>query len=211
MLKRLLKNKKPQIYFILDPTALEGEDLLSAARAAIKAGIKIIQYRDKCGSAKQILANAKKLRQLTRKQRVVFIINDRVDIALACGTDGVHLGQDDLPVAEARKILGPGKMIGLSAASLEQIKKGQKTSADYLGFGPLFKTPAKPGARPLGLKKLAAAVKYSKKPLVAIGGIDQKNIAQVIRTGVPMIAVRGVFRKNLSLSSALTALTKALN
>lgn len=210
MRPKILKNSLPQIYFILDPEAIRGETVASAARAAIRAGIRIIQYRDKTGPAGRMLKNARILRRLTREHGVTFIINDRTDIALACGSDGVHLGQDDLPVAEARKILGPDKIIGLSVTSLAQVRRAQKTSADQLGIGPIFATPAKPKAKTLGLKNLARAVKISKKPLVAIGGLNQDNICEVLQTGVKMAAVRGAFRRGQKLYPALLELKKGL-
>jgi thiamine-phosphate pyrophosphorylase len=147
---------------------------------AIKGGAKIIQYRDKHASKKEYFAAAKKIAQLCKKKKVVFIINDYPDICKAIDADGVHLGQDDMPVSKARQIVGEDKLIGLSTHSIAESIKGAQSGADYISFGPVFETPSKPGWQPRGLVNLRKVLSKVKVPVVAIGGIDKNNIKAVV-------------------------------
>ncbi|PIS31402.1 thiamine phosphate synthase [Candidatus Saganbacteria bacterium CG08_land_8_20_14_0_20_45_16] len=193
------------LYLVTDPQF----DHIKGAKAAIAGGVKIIQLRDKGGDKKKYLGLAKKMRALTSSAGVTFIVNDYVDIAKEVGADGVHVGQDDLKkttVAKIRKVLGDDKIIGVTTRDLEQAKKAEKDGADYVSLGPIFKTPSKPGVEPRGVKKLAQVVKALRIPVVAIGGIDQSNVKQVLGTGCSRFAVIRAVLKHKSPASAIKKL-----
>lgn len=155
-----------------------------------KGGAGIIQLRYKKADTRQFLAMALKVKDICAAYQIPFIINDRIDIALACHADGVHLGQSDLPVAMARKILGKDKIIGLSIEDECQIFDSQNKYADYLAVSPVFLTDSKKDIKmPLGLKGLKRAVENSQKPVIAIGGIHRHNIQSVMQQGSCGIAV----------------------
>jgi len=162
---------------------------IKIARKAIADGAKIIQLRDKKASKDKILKWAKQIGNIARRAGVIFIINDYVDIAKKVDADGVHLGQDDLSIDKARKILGPNKIIGASTHSFTQAMRAQKQGADYIAVGPIFSTPTKPGVKAVGLGLLRKVVQKVKIPVVAIGGIDRSNIGKVIKTGCKRAAV----------------------
>ncbi len=140
-------------------------------------------------SKKDIYKEAVSLRSLTLKHKTTFIINDYVDIALMVDADGVHLGQEDMPIEEAKKILGNGKIIGISTHSLKQATDAQRAGADYIGFGPIFRTTTKDAGRPQGINALIEIKRHIKIPLVAIGGITPENAHDVLRSGADAIAV----------------------
>ena len=159
------------------------------AGAAIAAGIGIVQVREKEGSARRALEIALALRAATREHGALLLVNDRLDLALAADADGVHLGQDDLPVAAARAILGPDALIGLSITDPSQLVAPDVREADYLGVGAVFPTASKADARYTGLELLAAARAAVDLPIVAIGGITEENAATAIRAGADVLAV----------------------
>jgi thiamine-phosphate pyrophosphorylase len=183
------------LYLVTDPQF----DHIKGAKAAIAGGVKIIQLRDKGGDKKKYLGLAKKMRALTKKDGVTFIVNDYVDIAKAVGADGVHVGQDDLQkttVKKIREVLGEDKLIGVTTRNLNQAKKAEKDGADYVSLGPIFATPSKPGIEPRGVKKLAQVVQSLRIPVVAIGGINQFNVKEVLGVGCSRFAViRAVLKK----------------
>jgi len=161
--------------------------LLERVFAALKGGTAMVQYRCKAGNAD--LETARALAAACRDFKVPFLVNDSVELALACDADGVHLGQGDQPAVEARRLLGPGKLLGVSAHTVEQALKAEMQGADYLGVGTIFPTQSKDDAHPAGLavlKKIRMAVKI---PLIAIGGIDARNCAEVIAAGADGVAV----------------------
>jgi len=155
---------------------------------ALRAGVKCIQYRDKDLSRREIYGNAVTLRELTRFFDATFIINDHADIALAVDADGVHLGQDDLPLKEARKIMG-GRIVGISTHNLDQAKEAELGGADYIGFGPVFYTATKDAGAPKGIDNLRAVKENVSIPVVAIGGISLDNISSVISAGADAVAL----------------------
>jgi thiamine-phosphate pyrophosphorylase len=156
----------------------------------IKGGIKIVQYREKEKPMREKYNECMQLRSLTNKHDVLFIINDHVDLALACKADGVHLGQDDLPVSEARALLGNDKIIGVSTHSPAQAQKAQDDGADYIGAGPIFRTSTKEDVcAPVGLEYLDYVAKNINIPFVAIGGIKEHNIKSIIEKGARRIAL----------------------
>ena len=159
------------------------------------AGVKWVQYRDKEKSRREIYEEAIRLRKLTKDFNAVFIVDDYADIALAVDADGVHLGQDDLPIEEARKIMGNNKIIGISTHSLEQAKEAEKGGADYIGFGPVFRTTTKDAGMPKGTDMLKEIKRQVHLPVVAIGGINIENIRSVLDTGVDAVAVASAILK----------------
>ncbi|MCM8765494.1 MAG: thiamine phosphate synthase [Candidatus Omnitrophica bacterium] len=186
----MLKIFKPSLYVILD-LDLPGlsKDPLTLAEDLCTGGVDILQLRAKNSSGKYLFEIGKKLRELTRKNKKILVINDRVDIAQAVAADGVHLGQEDLPVEYARAILGKDKIIGISTHSLAQARKAHLSKVDYLSVGPVFKSPTKPELKPLGTVFLKKIVKISRLPVVAIGGINLKNLPEVLACGVNYVAV----------------------
>jgi thiamine-phosphate pyrophosphorylase len=156
---------------------------------SLRSGVKWIQYRDKNSSRIEIYEHALKLRKLTNEFKTVFIVNDHVDIALAVQADGVHLGQEDLPLQEARKILTSKKIIGISTHSLEQAINAEKQGADYIGFGPIFHTKTKDAGEPKGTQMLKEVKQIIKIPVVAIGGINVDNLNSVLDSGADAVAV----------------------
>ncbi|NLZ44285.1 MAG: thiamine phosphate synthase [Clostridia bacterium] len=156
----------------------------------LAAGIRIIQYREKEKNLREKYAEAKILRRMTRESGALFLVNDHVDLALLVEADGVHIGQDDLPLPEVRKLLGPGKIIGVSTHSPEQARRAVAEGADYIGVGPLFATATKKDVcPPVGLGYLDFAVKEILIPLVAIGGIKEYNLEEVCRHGARCVAM----------------------
>ena len=160
------------------------------AQLAIGGGADTIQFRQKEGSTKQMIRVAEQMQALCKRAGVTFIINDRVDVAIASQADGVHLGQDDFPIPLARKLLGEKAIIGGSAGSMEEARKCLLEGADYIGFGPVYPTASKEDAGPAaGLGLLKQIVEAIPLPIIAIGGITADNTSPVIQTGVHGIAV----------------------
>ena len=158
--------------------------------ALLAAGIRLIQLRDKHASSGELYVSAQGVAGSVRKTGGIFIINDRADVARAVDADGVHVGQDDLPVESARALMGPGKLIGYSTHVLEQVKEAERSSADYIAFGPIFPTSSKENPDAVvGLEGLAEARKATRKPLVAIGGITLENARAVMEAGADSVAV----------------------
>jgi thiamine-phosphate pyrophosphorylase len=155
---------------------------------ALNAGIRFIQYRDKDRTRREIYYEAVRLRELTRSFEAVLIINDHADIALAVDADGVHLGQDDLPLEEARKIMRD-RIIGISTHDLEQAREAESGGADYIGFGPVFETLTKDAGSPKGIDNLRLITQNITVPVVAIGGINGGNLRQVLDAGADAAAV----------------------
>jgi thiamine-phosphate diphosphorylase len=176
------------LYVILDP---ERADPLELAEAAIRGGARLLQLRDKRGNSAETLRLAEAVAARARRERVVFIVNDRVDLALAAGADGVHLGQQDLPVAAARTIAGHRLIIGCSTNTVAEARQAVGEGADYLGVGAMFPTSSKRDTRPAGIGRLQEIRAAVSIPIVAIGGITPANAAEVIRAGADMIAVIG--------------------
>jgi len=168
-------------YFITDAT-LSRAGNFNDVKNALKAGVGFIQYRNKYPDDKQAFREALRLRRLCKN--VIFLVNDRVDIALAVGADGVHLGREDLPLKIARKLLGKKKIIGLTVHNLAQALQAERQGADYLGVAPIFKTGTKKDAGlPCGVGLIKKIKKHCRLPIVAIGGINLSNAEEVIRSG----------------------------
>ena len=175
---------------ITDTRQGSGRDHVEIARAALVGGAEMIQLRDKTGSLRELLPQACAIRLLCRSHGALLIVNDRLDLALAAEADGVHLGQEDLPAAQARGLLGPGRILGVSTHSLAQAQAAQATGADYIGFGPIFATGTKnTGYTPRGLEGLRAIRQAVCLPILAIGGITLENVTAVIAAGATAPAV----------------------
>ena len=186
--KLMFEDKKLYLVTNSDKFASE-DDFLNAVAAAIKGGVDILQLREKNKSASEILDLGKKVKLLCAEYGVTFIVNDRVDIAYVLEADGVHLGQDDMDVASARKILGPNTIIGISTHAPEQAIKAVEDGADYIGVGPVFTTPTKPGRPSVGLEYVKWISENINIPAFAIGGIDLSNAGEVVANGLKRIAV----------------------
>jgi thiamine-phosphate pyrophosphorylase len=178
------------LYVVTDAKLSRGRSHLDIVRAAIQGGATVVQYREKEATIQRMVGEARELRQLCREAGVPLIVNDRVDVALAVGADGVHLGVHDFPVPIARRLLGPDRIIGFSPETLEEARMAEVDGADYLGVGSVFGTATKADAGPpiglAGLRKVIAAVSI---PVVGIGGVHAHNAAQVIRAGAAGVAV----------------------
>jgi thiamine-phosphate pyrophosphorylase len=178
-------------YVLTDATLSHGRSHVEVAREAIAGGADVIQFREKDAPGRVLYEIAREIRRLTDDAGVPFIVNDRVDVALAAVADGVHVGQDDLPATEARRLIGPDRILGVSAASLEEALSAERDGADYIGFGPVFEARGtKPDAAPpRGLELLAGVCDQCAVPVIAIGGIDHGNVARVIAAGAAGVAV----------------------
>ncbi len=178
------------LYALTDEGLSKGRTTISVVDAMLSHGIKILQYREKEKKAGPMLEECLKLRAMTRAAGCTFIINDHVDIALLCDADGVHVGQEDLPVAAVRQLIGPDKIIGLSTHSPAQCKQAIIDGADYIGVGPLFATKTKKDVcEPVGYEYLDYVVKNHDIPHVAIGGIKLHNIGEVFQHGAKCCAL----------------------
>ena len=177
-----------RLYLILDRSVHSYEKLFEIAKKAMVAGVDVMQLRDKTGQAKEILDFSRRILGMT-KGRVPYIINDRVDLAMVSGSSGVHLGQDDVPLVTARKLMGEKALIGVSCQTFAHAQKAERGGADYIGFGSVFKTLTKPDRQPLDAELLKKVFKDIKIPVFAIGGIDLANVVQLKTIGVDRIAV----------------------
>ena len=178
------------LYLVTDRTLSLGRSTVEVVRAAIRGGVSCVQLREKGCSTREFMDEARLLKALLAGTGVPLFINDRLDVALAVGADGVHLGQNDLAIADARRLVGNRMIIGISAESVADAIRAEAEGADYIGASPVFTTPTKTDtAPPLGLDGLRAIRRAVQLPLVAIGGIDADNAAQVLRAGADGLAV----------------------
>ncbi len=180
------------VYVITDRFINPKRSHLDIARAAVEGGAFVLQLRDKEATTRQLLEWAREIRDLTRRTGTLFIVNDRVDIALAADADGIHVGDDDMPVPIARRLLGAGKIIGRSVANEKEALQAVAEGADYVSIGSIFTTSTKPDAgEPVGVEmvKRVRQVLPPHYPLVAIGGINLQNAAAVFEAGADAVAV----------------------
>ncbi|MBI9089027.1 MAG: thiamine phosphate synthase [Desulfobacterium sp.] len=178
------------IYLVTDSGLCREKTLEFTVTEALRAGVCCVQLREKNSTTRGFVETALRVKASMADVDVPLIINDRIDVALACGADGVHIGQDDMPAVLARKLLGPDKIIGLSVESWEDVEAAQELDVDYLGVSPVFPTPTKTDTKTVwGLEGLARIRAFSRHPLVAIGGLDAANARDVIRAGADSIAV----------------------
>ncbi len=180
----------PSLYLVTDGPLSKRRAVDWIVAQALKGGVTMVQLREKEASTRDFLALAEKVLALTRPSRVPLLINDRVDVALAVDADGVHLGQNDMDYAVARRLLGPDKIIGLSVESVEQAEAAQSIDVDYLGVSPIYRTPTKEELRTaIGIDGLRRIKKFTRHLLVAIGGMNKETIPDVVRAGADGIAV----------------------
>ena len=183
-------NKKDMLlYAVTDRTWLRGRSLKEAVEESLKGGVTFLQLREKELSEEEFLREAEKIKEVVKRYRVPFIINDSVDVAIRCDADGVHVGQKDTAVLDVRKRIGENKILGVSAQTVEQAVAAEKAGADYLGVGAVFSTSTKPDAVDVSfdtLKEICSAVSI---PVVAIGGIGRENIMRLRGSGIDGVAV----------------------
>lgn len=165
-----------KLYLVTDSVILRGRDFYKCIEDAIKGGVTMVQLREKDISGKEFLERAIKLRELTKRYGVSFVINDRVDIALLCDADGVHVGQSDIGAKEARRLLGEDKIVGVSARSVEEAKTAKEDGADYIGIGAMFATSTKLDAKSVSLETVENIKSNVDIPFVLIGGINLENL-----------------------------------
>ncbi|MCP5107138.1 MAG: thiamine phosphate synthase [bacterium] len=175
---------------------ITGGDHLEIARKACNAGARVLQYRDKQASRRRLLENARKIREITAASNTLFIVNDYIDIALLAGADGVHLGQDDIPVFDARGLVPPGFIIGISTHSLQQALEAETQGADYIGSGPVFATPTKEDYIPIGVGTVKQVLVSVSIPVVTIGGLNLENLHQLRQVGAKNFAMVRAFQEN---------------
>ena len=176
-------------YVITDQHLAGNRSILDVVRAAIRGGATVIQMREKEATTRELVDMGRALHAITREAGVPLIVNDRVDIALAIDAEGVHLGVDDMPVPLARKLLGPGKIVGASPETVHQAMQAERDGADYLGIGDVFGTGTKPDAgQPIGVEGLRRIVKAVSIPVVGIGGITAENAGAVVQAGAAGVA-----------------------
>ena len=186
----IMKHWNLRLYLITDEYCLPpGRNLFDAVEEALQAGVTLVQYREKNGQGKGMLEKARKLIALCHKYNVPLLVNDRLDIAILSGADGVHLGLDDIPVAEARRLAGEDFLIGATAHNVEEALAAEKAGADYLGCGAVFATHTKKDTVPLGLDGLQAIRQAVRIPIAGIAGITTENYQQVLGTGADGVAV----------------------
>jgi thiamine-phosphate pyrophosphorylase len=180
----------PTLYLVTDPALAGGRPLAEVVRAAVKGGATVVQLRDKEAGGRALLEQARSLKALLDPLGVALIVNDRVDVAVAAGAAGCHVGQNDLPAAAARALLGPEPILGISLDRIEQIAEVDPEIVDYVAHGPFAATATKPDAgAPVGVAGLAAVRARTRLPLIAIGGIDNGNAGEAVRAGADGIAV----------------------
>ncbi len=178
------------LYLVTDRQLSKGRGLEEVVGSAVKGGVTMVQLREKEASTREFIEIARRLKTLLSACGVPLIINDRIDVALAAEADGVHIGQSDMPYADARRLLGPEKIIGLSVETMDEVVSANALDVDYVGISPVFTTPTKTDTfRPFGIEGLREAVRLSTHPTVAIGGINLSTAAEVLAAGADGLAV----------------------
>ena len=201
-----------QLHILTDTVLQSRFSHVELTRLAIRGGADTIQFRQKIGATREMIEIAQQIRQLCTDSGVTFIVNNRVDVAIAAGADGVHLGQDDFPILLARKLLGESRIIGGSAVTLEEAQKCLTEGADYIGFGPVYPTASKEDAGPVtGIGLLKQVVEVIPLPIIAIGGVSVENTPEVMQAGIHGIAVISAVCCQENPEQATRALYKTLH
>lgn len=200
-----------RLYAITAENNHPGKSVVDVMEQALIGGAQIIQLRNKTGTRDVVLEQARALRHLTRKYNVPFIINDYPDIVLETDADGVHLGQEDMPIAEARALLGPDRIIGISTHSLQQALTAERDGADYIGVGPVFPTDTKPGRAAVTTSYVTEAARHITIPFVAIGGITLGNVDTVLAAGAKRICAVSAIVGHADPASVCRAFMERLN
>ena len=198
------------MYFVCD-RAPGGRPLADVLAAALAGGVDLFQLRDKAASDDELLAAAEEAKGLCQAARALFLVNDRPDLAAAAHADGVHVGQDDEPVAAARAVVGTGRIVGLSTHSIAQAEAGARSGADYIAVGPVHATPTKEGRPPIGLEPVRHAAAQVGVPWFAIGGIDAGNVDEVVAAGAARIVVVRAIAEAADPERAARALREAVS
>lgn len=179
----------PRLYVILDAALLTIPETECAQKLA-DAGVRLLQYRRKCASSRELLESSKRLSALLKETGATFIVNDRADVAFLAGASGVHVGQEDLGVEDARTVVGPDGLVGVSTHNREQFQRAAATSADYIAVGPIYSTSTKGNPDPVvGMDLIRGLRPLTDKPIVAIGGITLERAPEVVRAGADAVAV----------------------
>ena len=200
------------LYVIIDPQVTAGRDPMEIARAAVDGGARMLQLRDKLRDKGESLPLARELQELCKTREVLLIINDHVDLAKIVGSAGVHVGQTDLPVAEARRVLAPEQLLGRSNHEIEELIESQEMGADHVAFGAIYQSGTKGvGRPPQGMDQLRRARAAAKVPLVAIGGITAANVAPVVDAGADAICVTAAVGAAPDPKAAAAALVEAIS
>jgi thiamine-phosphate pyrophosphorylase len=184
------KNFNPLLYLVTDPDLSLGRPEGEIVRRAVAAGVTMVQYRDKNTTTKQMIEKTRLMAEICRPAGIALIVNDRLDVAMAGGADGVHLGQDDMTLPDARRIVGEAFIIGISVTTIEEAKEAEEDGADYLGANGVFPTGTKSDlGKPLGLEGVSQLAAAGTLPIVAIGGINDQNAGEIISAGAAGVAV----------------------
>ncbi|GMV49358.1 MAG: Thiamine-phosphate synthase [Nitrospirae bacterium] len=199
------------LYLILDPSVRPDRPLTELLCEAAAQGVRLFQYRDKGATMQEAYRKATALRQAATQCGALLIVNDRCDLALAVEADGVHLGQDDLPIAYARRLMGPERLIGLSTHSIQQVRDAAGTGPDYIGFGPIFGTATKLDHDPVvGIEGLRSVRSLTELPIFAIGGITVASAPNIVAAGADGLAVISAVLKAPDVGAAVQAFQRAL-
>jgi thiamine-phosphate pyrophosphorylase len=203
---RRARLRDARLYFVADRGGME-----RTLEGALAGGVDLFQLRDKDASDDDLLAAAETARERCHAAGALFLLNDRPDLAAACGADGVHVGQDDVPVDRARKLVGDDALVGLSTHSMQQAQAGCRSGADYIAVGPVHATPTKEGRPAIGVEPLKYAAAHVSVPWFAIGGIDAENVAAVVKAGARRIVVVRAIAHADDPEAAARALRSAVN
>ena len=206
-----MKGEVKGLYVILDPSFLDGVSEVDAAASIIRGGAKVIQWRDKGRDKGEQLPVVREVNQLCAEAGVVSIVNDHVDLALVSGASGVHLGQRDLPLAEARKLMPETAVIGVSTATVEEALLAESLGASYIAVGAIYPTRSKAVTRPAGLGTLEEVAKAVSVPVVAIGGIDAGNVGPVMEAGADSACVVSAVLSTGDMEAAARELSTAID
>ena len=199
-----------RLYLVIEGT-VGGHPADGVVAAAIQGGVDVVQLREKTASDSALERAGRRLRSVCDAHGALLVVNDRPDVALRCGADGLHLGQDDEPLEQVRERVGPELLIGLSTHDPDQVDAAGETSADYLGVGPVYPTATKPGLTPVGEELVRHAASHARQPFFAIGGIDAERAPLVAAAGATRIAVVRAIRDAPDPRAAAAALRRALD
>jgi thiamine-phosphate pyrophosphorylase len=206
-----VRNRLAAAYlYLVTPANPQAGDLDELLPRVLEAGVDVVQLREKDAEAGPLLRYCEIVRRRTSEFGALFVVNDRVDVAVASGADGVHLGQDDLPPGEARRQLGPAPLIGLSTHSEAQFLAALAAGADYAAVGPVFATPTKPGRPAVGLDLVGFAADRADRPVFVIGGVDQASLPRVLEAGARRVAVVRAITESADPAAAASLLSAAL-
>lgn len=201
-----------RLYLVMDLEGFAGRSALEIASEAIEGGVTVVQLREKDAPFRRVLEEGRILRELCRERNIPFIVNDRVDVALLLDADGVHVGQDDIPGIDARRLMGPGKIVGVSASTPEEAEWAVKQGADYLGIGAVYSTATKADAgAAIGTGLIADAAAAYGLPMVGIGGISPANAAPVVAAGADGVAIVSAVTRQANPRAAAQALRAAVD